>query len=151
MQSDTVLFKIYKVEDNKENIFFNDFFIKLDEKIINIKNMILNELNQNDSTNFNKLEMNNITERIYKDFGKLFFYKGIVPDTIDNYKLVQLTNGNRTFSFTVTGKNIINNIVEKKKNESTVLKRIIKEDRERRQKDNKDFCYYDDDFPPLKG
>ena len=36
MQSDTVLFKIYKLGDNKEHIFFNEFFIKLDEKIINI-------------------------------------------------------------------------------------------------------------------
>jgi hypothetical protein len=150
MQSDTVLFKIYKLGTNKEHIFLKEYVIQLDEKIINIKNMILNELNQNDSSNFNKLEMNNITERIYKDFGKLFFDKGIVPDTIDNYKLLQLTNGNRTFSFTVNGKNIINNIVEKKKDESTVLKRIIKEDRERRQNDNKDFCYYEDDFPPLK-
>ena len=146
MQSDTVLFKIYK-----EHIFFKEYVLQLDEKIINIKNMILNDLNQNDSTNFNKLEMNNITERIYKDFGKLFFDKGLVPDTIDNYKLVQLTNGNRTFLFNVIGKNIINNIVEKKKDESTVLKRIIKEDRERRQKDNKEFYYSEDDFPPLKG
>ena len=151
MQSDTVLFKIYKIETNKEHIFFKEYVIQLDEKIINIKNMILNDLNQNDSTNFNKLEMNNITERIYKDFGKLFFDKGLVPDTIDNYKLVQLTNGNRTFSFNVNGKNIINNIVEKKKNESTILKRIIKEDREKRQKDNNEFYYDIDDFPPLKG
>ena len=150
MQSDTVLFKIYKVGNNKEKIFFKKYVIKKNKKIINIKNMILNDLNQNDSSNFNKLEMNNITERIYKDFGKLFFDKGVVPDTIDNYKLLQLTNGNRTFLFTVNGKSIINNIVEKKKDESTVLKRIIKEDKERRQKDNKDFCYYEDDFPPLK-
>jgi hypothetical protein len=146
MQSDTVLFKIY----NKENIFFKEYFIQLDEKIINIKNMILNDLNEIDSSNFNKLEMNNITERIYKDFGKLFFDKGTVPDTIDNYKLLQLTNGNRTFSFTINGKNIINNVVQKKNDEPYVLKRIIKEDREKRQKDNNEFYYDADDFPPLK-
>ena len=146
MQSDTVLFKIYKLE----NVFFKEYVIQLNEKIIDIKNMILNDLNENDSSKFNKLEMNNITDRIYKDFGKLFFDKGFVPDTIDNYKLLQLTNGNRTFSFVVNGKNIINNVVQKKNNESYVLKRIIKEDREKRQKDNNEFYYDKDDFPPLK-
>lgn len=150
MESETVLFKIYKLGSDKEHIFFKEYLIHLDEKIINIKNMILNDLNESDSSNFNKLEMNNITERIYKDFGKLFFDKGTVSDTIDNYKLLQLTNGNRTFSFTINGKNIINNVVQKKNDEPYVLKRIIKEDRERRQKENKDFCYDVDDFPPLK-
>ena len=150
MQSETVLFKIYKLGSDKEHIFFKEYVMQLDEKIINIKNMILNDLNESDSSNFNKLEMNNITERIYKDFGKLFFDKGTVPDTIYNYKLLQLTNGNRTFSFTINGKNIINNVVQKKNDQPYVLKRIIKEDREKRQKDNNEFYYDADDFPPLK-
>jgi len=149
MQSNTVLFKIYRVGDNKENIFFKEYTIELNKKIIDIKNMILDDLNKNDMSNFNGLEMNNITERIYKDFGKLFFDKGIIPDTIDNYKLLQFTNGNRTFLFSIKAKNIINNTEKTKTNEPTFLKRIIKEERIKRQKENNEFCYNNDDFPPL--
>lgn len=154
MESDKVTFKIYIKGDNNENIFFKDYVIGLNQKIIDIKNIILNEINEknketasNLSEQFNSLEMINITDRIYKDFGKLYFEKGVMPDTIENYKLEQFTNGNRIFSFMVSGKNV-KKIVQNK-NETSILKKIIREEREYVKNTKKEFCLYDDDFPPL--
>jgi hypothetical protein len=143
-----VTFKIYKIEVSGDNIFFKDYVFELNEKMIDIQNVILKDLNENDNSTYNSLEMNNITDRIYKDFGKLSIEKGIIPRTIENYKLEQLTNGNRTFSFNVSGKNI-KKIVQNK-NETSILKEIIKAERLLEQKNKKEFCLYEDDFPPLK-
>ena len=148
MNSMQVTFKIYKIEVSGDNIFFKDYVFELNEKMIDIQNVILKDLNENDNSTYNSLEMNNITDRIYKDFGKLSIEKGIIPRTIENYKLEQLTNGNRTFSFNVSGKNI-KKIVQNK-NETSILKEIIKAERLLEQKNKKEFCLYEDDFPPLK-
>jgi hypothetical protein len=86
--------------------------------------------------------LENVTERIYKDFGKLFFDKGILPSTIDNYKLEEFTNDNRTFSFIALPKNI--EINQKPKEDSGFLKKIVK-----KQLKNNQLFIYDDDFPPL--
>jgi hypothetical protein len=124
-----------------------EYFFDLNEKIIDIKNKILKET-FNDK--FNHLDMENITDKIYKDYGKLFFDKGLIPSTIDNYKLSQFTNANRDFSFIVIGSNIKKDVeVKKKKEDNSLLKRIIMEDRKKNNKNN-EFIMFDDDFPPLK-
>lgn len=137
MNKNSVIFKIYKNE-NSENILLKDYIFNLNMKIIEIKNIILKELFNNQ---YNGLDLENITFKVYKDFGKLFFDKGLLPNTIDNYKLGDFTNGDRTFDFIVFPKNVI---LQKKDNDSELLKRIIKEERNK-----KEFCIYDDEFPPL--
>ena len=37
------------------------------------------------------MNITNITEKIYKDYGLLFFDKGLLPETLDNYTLNKFT------------------------------------------------------------
>ena len=142
MDKNNVLFKIYNINNNTK-ILLKDYNFDLKVKIIDIKNIILKELFNNE---YNSLDLENINERVYKDFGKLFFDKGLLPSIIDNYKLGDFTNGDRIFEFVVYPKNIdvIKKNIVKKDSNSGVLKKIIMEERS-----NKEFAIYDDDFPPL--
>ncbi len=141
----TVLFKIYKLNSNKEQEFFKDYYFELNENIIDIKRVIAMELSNEKNTYVN---LENITERIYKDFGKLFFERGIIPMTVDNYKLEQFTNEGREFSFiaeisNIQPKNIIKNTVQ-----NSTIKKLIEQDRKLKNQDS-GYVFYEDDFPPL--
>lgn len=142
-----VIFKIFKLNSNKEHEFFKDYQFTLNMRICDIREKIANELS-NDKNNYANLD--NITERIYKDFGKLFFEKGLLPMTVDNYKLEQFTNGGRTFTFCVSlitqpKKDVIKKDVS---DQNSTLKRLIKEERNIKNKDE-GFVFYEDDFPAL--
>ena len=139
--NNTVTFKIYKRNDVKDFIFDKEYIFNLNEKIIDIKNKILIESFFN---SHNYLDLENISERIYKDFGKLFFDYGVIPMINDNYRLIQFTNENRTFSFIGNPKNVE---MKKSKMESSdgFLKKIIIEDKKR----NGEVVFDENDFPPL--
>lgn len=47
------------------------------------------------------LEIENITPKLYKDFGKLFFNHGLLPKTIDNFPLSKFVAEERTYEFLV--------------------------------------------------
>ena len=138
-ESKTVSFKIFTLNDLNENIENETFNFNLNEKIIDIKNKILKNIYDN---KFNYLDLENITEKIYKDYGKLFFDKGLLPSTIDNYKLSEFTVSNRIFSFVVYPKNIEIKKPEIKKSF------ITKYSQENIGKNG--FVFNEDDFPPLK-
>jgi hypothetical protein len=147
-KNNNITFKIYNInnENNKNNkikILLKEYNFDLKVKIIDIKNIILKELFNNE---YNSLDFENINERVYKDFGKLFFDKGLLPSTIDNYKLGDFTNGDRIFEFIAYPKNIdvIKKNIVKEDCNSGVLKKIIMEER-----GTKEFVIYDDEFPPL--
>jgi hypothetical protein len=145
MDKNNITFKIYNQnnENNKTKILLKEYIFDLKFKIIDIKNIILEELFNNE---YNSLDFENINERVYKDFGKLFFDKGLLPSTIDNYKLSDFTNGDRIFEFIAYPKNIdvIKKNIIKQESNSGVLKKIIMEER-----GSKEFIMYDDEFPPL--
>jgi len=142
MEKNTVVFNIYKINTENQKVLDNSYSFNLNEKIIDIKNKILKDTFKNE---YNYLDLENITSRTYKDYGKLFFDIGVLPSTIDNYKLVEFTNEGREFSFVGLPKNIL--IEKKVNNDIEVIKRIIKEDR---KKSSNEFVYYDDEFPSLK-
>ena len=146
MNNDNVIFKIYIHNKDGEKTENKEYIFNLNEKIIDIKNKILNELFDN---KFNTLDMENITEKVYKDFGKLFFDKGMLPMTIDKYKLSEFTIGNRIFSFLVIPKNVEIKVTIKHNDDKDLgfLKKMIKEDMKKTS--NSKFVY-DIDFPPLK-
>jgi hypothetical protein len=139
--SKNIIIKTYIFNENNEQVEDNEYTFSLTDKIIDIKNKILKDTFKN---KYNNLEMTNITEKVYKDYGKLFFDKGLLPSTINNYKLSEFTNEDRVFYFLVKGTNIEKSI-DKKNNNNDFIKKIIKEDR----KNNGEFKIYDDDFPPL--
>lgn len=91
----SVEFKIYKKE-NETNTYLKTYVFELNKKIIDIKNTILNDFFKGQ---YNHIELTNITERVYKDYGLLFFDKGLIPPINDNYTLEKFTIPNRTFSF----------------------------------------------------
>jgi len=91
----SVEFKIYKKE-NETNTYLKTYVFELNKKIIDIKNTILNDFFKGQ---YNYVELTNITERVYKDYGLLFFDKGLIPPINDNYTLEKFTVPNRTFSF----------------------------------------------------
>ena len=74
--------------------------ISLEKTIYDLKKEILSIMNW---TEFNDVEINNISERVYKDYGMLFFDKGFLPKNIDNFKLGRFTIENRCFSFLIKG------------------------------------------------
>lgn len=143
MEKNTVIFNIYKINNENEKVLDNSYSFNLNEKIIDIKNKILKDTFKNE---YNYLDLENITSRTYKDYGKLFFDIGLLPSTIDNYKLVEFTSEGKEFLFIGLPKNIL---IEKKNtnNDTGVIKRLIKEDR---KNSPNEFIYYDDEFPPLK-
>lgn len=143
METKRVTFKIYKNKELYNKNEYDEYNFNLNEKIIDIKKKILDKTFEN---KFNYLDLENITEKIYKDYGKLFFDLGKLPQTIDNYKLEQFTNDSRTFLF--IGLPCNNEIKEVKNNiKNNFLTKKMKE--ERMKKDKNVFYYNDNDFPPL--
>lgn len=136
----SIKLKTYTVSDNNENIENLEYNFKLDIKIIDMKKEILKKSFDN---KYNYLELFNITESIYKDFGKLFFDKGLLPNTLDNYKLSEFTNADRVFSFIITGKNIEHKDKKINENEKKKESYFI-------GKTKKNVLIFDDEnFPPL--
>ena len=136
------------VNIEKKISFQKEITISLENTINELKNEILNTLNWNE---FNDVEINNITERIYKDYGMMFFDKGFLQKNIDNFKLNKFTIKNRTFSFLVYGvkKEKINslpiimprNLFNKYKNEQ--------QEYNINNTNQSSFKYNEEEFPPL--
>ena len=141
MENKSIILRIYK---NKES--YDEYIFNLNEKIIDIKKKILEKTFEN---KFNYLDLENITEKIYKDYGKLFFDIGKLPRTIDNYKIEQFTNNNRIFSFIgIPCNNEIKEVKKNIKNENYAVK--LKKENFLKKNDKNNFFYNDNDFPPLE-
>ena len=170
---------------NFANIKEKAFIFQKTEKIIDIKKKILDYYNKNNENNennekYNYIELENITTKIYKDYGKLFFDKGILPSSNDNYKLENFTivDDNRIYTFNAVLKNIEqqNKELEKKyennnnnnnnknnnnKNNNDKNNNKYNNDKNNNKYDNKynenrntfkkeEFVFREEDFPPLK-
>lgn len=151
---------------NFENIKEKAFIFTKTDKIIDIKKKILDYYNKNNENNekYNYIELENITTKIYKDYGKLFFDKGILPSSNDNYKLENFTivDDNRIYTFNAVLKNIEqkNKELEKESeninnsNNNKYKKNINKYDNKYNENRNtlkkEEFVFREEDFPPLK-
>lgn len=92
--------KIY-IKKNNEECLVETFEQDLNVKITDFKNQLLKKYFPEN----NYLQLTNINERVYKDYGLLFFELGLLPSTNDNYLLSKFTTPNRTFSFLIQGIN----------------------------------------------
>jgi hypothetical protein len=143
--SNSVNILVFLSENSDKNLF-KEYVFKLDKKIIDVKNFILEDLKKKSNmNNYNYIDLDNITERIYKDFGKLFFSNGVLPIIFDNYKLSEFTIENRTFQFLAIPK--VNNVNNKQFSKpSGVLKKVIHEQNNKKN----EFVFDNNDFPPLE-
>ena len=96
----------------------------------------------------------NITEKVYKDYGLLFFDKGIISSINDNYSLDKLTIGNREFTFLIepSNKELTKRVRDNNTNTQFQNKRTSYEN-SRFPKNNisNEYVFSEDDFPPLGG
>ena len=160
----SVEFKIYKKE-NETNTYLKTYVFELNKKIIDVKNTILNDFFKGQ---YNYIELTNITERVYKDYGLLFFDKGLIPSINDNYTLEKFTIPNRTFNFVAetmnkeTNNNTNNNINNKRKltndnnnsNSSYYSNKYSNKYNDTNKSSsvnsNTGFLIKEEDFPPLR-
>ena len=152
----SVEFKIYKKE-NETNTYLKTYVFELNKKIIDLKNTILNDFFKGQ---YNYIELTNITEHVYKDYGLLFFDKGLIPPINDNYTLEKFTIPNRTFSFVVEAMNkeLISNTNKRKltidtNNDNNNYSNKYSNrynDKNNTTNSNNDFFIKEEDFPPLR-
>jgi len=152
----SVEFKIYKKE-NETNTYLKTYVYELNKKIIDLKNTILNDFFKGQ---YNYIELTNITEHVYKDYGLLFFDKGLIPPINDNYTLEKFTIPNRTFSFVVEAMNkeLISNTNKRKltidtNNDNNNYSNKYSNrynDKNNTTNSNNDFFIKEEDFPPLR-
>lgn len=137
----SIKINIYILKKNEEALV-ETINQDLNIKIIDFKNQLLSKYFPEN----NYLEINNITERVYKDYGMLFFDKGILPETNDNYLLSKFTIPNRTFSFLISSKK-----VEKKISNQVQNKQYVSFNKYKPKDPNEPepFILKEEDFPPL--
>tara|TARA_B110000037_G_C17010878_1_gene461237 strand:- start:110 stop:565 length:456 start_codon:yes stop_codon:yes gene_type:complete len=148
--SSQVIFHIYK-RDNTENAFLKTYQFELKQTVLDVKKTILNEFYKDQ---FNYADLINITEKVYKDYGLLFFDKGIISSINDNYSLDKLTIGNREFTFLIepSNKELTKRVRDNNTNTQFQNKRTSYEN-SRFPKNNisNEYVFSEDDFPPLGG
>ena len=173
MAHNSIVLKIFKDKSNLDD--FRVYICSMTEKIIDIKNKILKDIfNSNEIVSsfrkssgsaseqallapaeYNYLDFENISEKVYKDYGKLFFDKGLLPRSIDNYSLQDFTVEGRDFSFLY----IPTNICEKPKlihnnyndlHKKTRIESTYKTSNKTLKKNENKFVFNEDDFPLLK-
>lgn len=83
-------------ENKLDNDLSKVYTFPLNTKIIEIKSNILADFPKD---GYNYIDLDYVSERIYKEMGKYFFAKGVVPRTMDNVELEQFSNGGKTYHF----------------------------------------------------
>lgn len=103
----SVRFEVHKknASEDDEKTFPVIFEFTLETRMIDVRDEIMWKLydscKEREEHDMNYLEIENISPKLYKDFGKLFFDLGLLPKTIDNYPLSKFTNEERTYQFRV--------------------------------------------------
>lgn len=143
----SIQIKLFSNIENKISLQ-NELSISLDKSIYDLKNEIIKLMNWNE---YNDVEINNISERVYKDYGLLFFDKGFIPQNIDNLKLNRFTIQNRCFSFLIKGIKKKNNVNLPKIAPKNMFSKYSNKYQEQNEYNTSQgsFNYKEEDFPPL--
>lgn len=101
-----VSFEVYLKENDQiisesiERISFD-----LSMRVIDMRDEMMwkmyNSTEERESHDQYYLEIENISSNLVKEFGKLFFNKGLLPKTMDNYPLSRITSAGSSFIFAV--------------------------------------------------
>ncbi len=147
-----IKFIIYYTNKKDDSLSKTYIYNNLTTKIIDIKKEIFNDFPK---SGFNYVDLEYVSERIYKEIGKYSFNYGIFPRTMDNTRLSNYTDGNKTFHFFIHYSNnevIVNNENNRKINLSFIKKEDDEDDiKQPIQKEISlfDSNNYDKNFPPL--
>ena len=146
---------IYK-KVNDQQVYLKSYTYPLHKTLLELKKEIINDFFQNQ---FDYLQLMNITPKIYKDYGLMFFDKGLISPINDNYTLEKFTLPNRTFQFLAEPTNADTNSGTRKRqiNNSGMKKGVYKHPRN--EMENNQYAprppqvyeFNEDDFPPLGG
>ena len=129
------------IQKNNTNCLIETIEQDLNVKIIDLKKNLLNKYFPEN----NHLTLTNITDRVYKDYGLLFFNLGTLPITNDNYYLNKFTIPDRTFSFLMEG----TNIEIKENNHLPKILNFNKYKEKDLNNQKQEFVLDNNDFPPL--
>jgi hypothetical protein len=143
----SIKINIYILKKNEESLV-DTITQELNIKMLDLKNILLQKYFPEN----NYLEINNITDRVYKDYGLLFFDKGKLPDTNDNYFLSKFTIPDRTFSFLINGKTIEKTITTLNPQKSNINQNKsfnFNKYKERNPNEPQPFVFNEEDFPAL--
>lgn len=140
------------VNENNQNNLKDTISVDLNITILELRNKILSILF--DKVKYNYVKLTNITEKVYKDYGLLFFEKGLLAETLDNYNLNKFTIEKRTFDFLAEPCNkeiIVKNVKYRQSGDSRNIynpnKRFNPGYEEKIEQ--KEFVFNEEDFPPL--
>ena len=129
------------INKNNINCLIETIEQNINVKIIDFKKNLLNKYFPEN----NQLTLTNITDRVYKDYGLLFFNLGLLPITNDNYYLNKFTIPDRTFSFLMEG----TTIEIKKNNHLPKILNFNKYKEKDLNNQKQEFVLDNNDFPPL--
>lgn len=107
MNSKQVLFEVYLKEKDSEIQYdtLEKMSFDLSMRVIDMRDEMMwkmyNSTEERAEHDQYYLEIENISPTLVKEFGKLFFNKGLLPKTLDNYPLTRITNNGAKFIFTV--------------------------------------------------
>lgn len=95
----SVLFIIYlNKKDDAKDATSKKYIFDLSLTILDIKKKIIADLPKE---GYNYIDLEYVSERVYKEIGKYSFENGILPRTMDILKLEQFTNGAKTYHFCI--------------------------------------------------
>jgi hypothetical protein len=98
----SVLFVIYLNKKDDANSLkdapSNKYIFDLSLTILDIKKKIIDDLPKE---GYNYIDLEYVSERVYKEIGKYSFENGILPRTMDILKLEQFTSGAKTYHFCI--------------------------------------------------
>jgi len=144
---------IYK-KVNDQQVYLKSYTYPLHKTILELKKEILHDFFKNQ---FDNIQFMNITPKIYKDYGLMFFDKGLIPSINDNYTFDKFTLPNRTFQFLVEPVNVdVHTGSRKRENNNYGMKKGVYK-HPRNEIENNHYAprppqvyeFNEDDFPPL--
>ncbi len=151
-------FIIYEKGNELDKIEFETYEFPFDIRIYDLRMEIMWRLFPGDRPYHEEkyyLEMEYIGNKVYKDFGKLFFDKGKIPKTNDSFPLSKFTSEERTYEFVVyrVNKKDLDDYIPVKPLTNDEAKRLndmfkeiedkkyIKEDKEDKEEENSNNNY----------
>jgi hypothetical protein len=146
---------IYK-NVNDQQVYLKSYNYPLHKTLLELKKEILQDFFNNQ---YNYIQLMNITPKIYKDYGLMFFDKGLIPTINDNYTFDKFTLPDRTFQFLVEPTDLASHTKIRKREVSNIGMKKGVYKHPRNEMENNQYAprppqvyeFNEDDFPPLGG